>query len=166
MLLSIIESILPNFNFYYNDPFYIFENLIKNYPDKPWNWEWIKKNTYIPIEKYISLNIVEKYKDIWYYYDLSENPNLTEEFILKYPSRDWNISYLIKNNKITNFNALSKFINITQYTIGEYPDKLWDWESLIKYTNLELEKYIPFNLIKKYPYKWDYNNFKRKFKSY
>ena len=56
-------------------------------------------------------------------------------------------------NKITDFKLLSKFINIT---LDKYPDKSWDWEWLIENTNINVEKYIPLDLIEKYPYKWNY----------
>ena len=73
------------------------EYIIDNYPNKPWNWEWLIKNTDINVEKYIPLNLIEKYRyKKWNYWKLSKNPNLTEEFILKYPNQNWNIKYLIK----------------------------------------------------------------------
>ena len=132
------------------------QDIINKYSNKPWDWEWLIQNTNIHIEKYIPLSLIEKYLYKWYYLYLSKNPNITEEFILKYPYQYWDIKYLIKNNKITDFNALSKFININQYIINNYPDKPWDWEWLIKNTIIYVERYIPFNLIEKYLDKWNY----------
>ena len=134
---------------------YINQNIIDKYPDKPWDWEWLIKNTNINVEKYISIDLIEKYLYKWNCWNLSYNPNLIEEFILKCPYKEWNINYLIKNNKITNFKALSKFKNIQKQNIFDYKDKPWDWEWLIdNNNNIKIESYIPFYLIKKY--KWNY----------
>ena len=129
----------------------IFKNTIDKYPNKPWDWEWLIENTDVYVEKHIPLNLIEKYKNRFCYsYVLSFNPNLTEEFILKHPYKTWNIEYLIDNNKITDFKALSKFKYINQNIINKYPDKPWDWEWLIENTNIHVEEYIPLNLIEKY----------------
>ena len=133
----------------------ITQRIIKKYPNKLWDQEWMILNTNIKLEKYIPFNLIEKYSYKWDYWKLSKNPNLTEEFILKYPYQDWNIGYLINNNKITDFKSLSKFINIYSY-INNYPDKPWDWEWIIENTDIELEKYIPFNLIEKYRNRLNY----------
>ena len=135
---------------------YIDEYIINEYPNKPWDWGWLIENTDIDVEKHISLNLIKKYLYKWDYYFLSKNLNITEEFILKYSYKKWNINYLIKNNKITNFKALSKFKYIDEDVIYEYPNKPWDWEWLIENTDIKVERYIPLNLIKKYLYKWDY----------
>ena len=130
--------------------------VIDEYPNKPWNWEWLIENTGINVKRYIPFNLIEKYKNKWGYWELSKNLNLTEEFILKYPNKPWDIIYLIENNKIIDFNALSKFKYINQNFIDEYPNKPWDWKWLIENTSINIEKYISLELIKKYPYKWDY----------
>ena len=135
---------------------YINQRIIDGYSYKPWDWEWLIENTNINVERYISLNLIEKYKNKWGYWSLSKNSNLTEEFILKYPDKDWDIEYLIYNNKITDFNTLSKFKYINQDIIDEYLYKPWDWEWLIENTNINVEKYIPLNLIEKYKNKWGY----------
>ena len=149
--INYIINTVENFN-----KFEIIIQNINKYPDKSWDWEWIIENTNIKVEKYISIELINIYKYKWNYRILSYNPNLTEEFILKYPYQNWNINYLIKNNKITDFNSLSKFKNINNRTINKYPDKPWDWEWLIENTNIHVENYIPFNLIEKYSYKWNY----------
>ena len=136
----------------------ITEYIIEEYSDKQWDWEWLTENTEIIIEKYISLDLIEKYKNILYYYTLSKNPNITEEFILKYPYKNWDIEYLIENNKITDFNSLSKFININNNIIDIYPNKPWDWKWLLENTNISIEKHISLDLIEKYPYKLCYIN--------
>ena len=130
--------------------------IIDNYPNKPWDWEWLIENTNICVEEYIPLNLIKKYLYKWNYYFLSKNSNLTEEFILKYPYQNWDIEYLIENNKIIDFNSLSKFKYIYDYIINNYKNKPWDWEWLIENTSINIEKYISLKLIKKYPYKWDY----------
>ena len=113
-------------------------------------------NLYLKNNNYLSLNLIEKYSYKWDYTSLSKNSNLTEEFILKYPHKNWDIVYLIDNNKITNFNALSKFRYLYVYIIKKYSNKLWDWDWIIENTDIYIEDCIPFNLIEKYPYKWDY----------
>ena len=135
---------------------YIDEDIINNYPGKPWDWEWLIENTNINVKRYIPFNLIEKYPYKWNYWGLSKNLNLTEEIILKYPNKPWDIIYLIENNKITDFKALSKFKKINQYIIDEYPDKPWDWEWLIENTDINVKRYIPFNLIEKYKNKWGY----------
>ena len=126
---------------------YINKKIINNYPNKLWDWKWLIENTNIYIEYYIPFNLIEKYSYKWNYYLLSYNPNITEEFILKYPYQNWNIKYLIDNNKITDFKSLSKFKEINQCIIQKYPYKLWDWMWLIKNTNVNIKKSLN---------KWDY----------
>ena len=133
-----------------------FEKVIRLYPNHSWNWEWLIQNTDYNVEEYIPFNLIEKYPYKWDYYKLSYNPNITKEFILKYPYKNWDIDYLIENNKITNFKDLINFKNITENIIKKYPNKSWDWEWIIENTDIELEKYISLDLIKKYLYKWDY----------
>ena len=132
------------------------KKIIDKYPNKPWDWGWLIKNTDINVKRYIPFNLIEKYQNKWGYWDLSKNLNLTEEFILKYPNKPWDIDYLINNNKITDFKALTKFKYIDEDIIDKYPDKSWDWKWLIENTDINVEFYIPFNLIEKYPYKWNY----------
>ena len=119
---------------------YLNQYIISNYPNKPWDWEWIIENTDIKIEKTISMHLIKKYKYKWDYWKLSKNPNLKEKFILKFPYKNWDIEYLIKNNKITDFDALSKFVNINQNIIDKYPNKQWNF---IYYN----KKYYKQNLI-------------------
>ena len=109
----------------------------KNYPNKLWDWNWLIQNTNIHVERYIPFNIIEKYLYKWNYFYLSKNPNLTEKFILKYPYQNWDIKYLIENNKITNFNNLSKF-------------KYINWKWIIENIDIYVKRYIPSNLIEKY----------------
>ena len=149
------------------DQEWLFKNKVKKYnlfedieyliKLKNINQEWIIENTNIRIEKYISIEIIKKYLYKWDYWELSKNPNLTEEVILKYPYQNWNINYLIKNNKITNFNALSKFKYIDEDIIDNYPNKLWNWKWILQNTDISIEIYMPLYLIKKYLYKLDFS---------
>ena len=132
------------------------QNIIDKYPDKLWDWEWLIENTDINVEKYISIYLIEKYLIKWNYKKLGRRIDIKKEFILKYPYKNWDIEYLIDNDRITDFNALTKFKNIKQNIIDKYPNKPWDWEWLIENTDIKLEKYISINLIEKYPYKWVY----------
>ena len=140
---------------------YIDKDIIKKYPNKPWDWEWLIENTNIKLEIFIQLDIIEKYKHKWDYLNLSRNPNITEEYILKYPNENWNIKYLIDNNKITDFNTLSKFKNINKNILNRYSNKPWDWEWLIENTNIKLEIFIQLDIIEKYKHKWNYLNLSR-----
>ena len=121
--------------------------IIRKYPNKPWDWKWINKG--IGFDYSYSAFIVA-------FGNLGYDLNLTEEYILKYPYQNWDIIYLIDNNKITNFKALSKFKCMNYFVIKKYPNKLWDWEWLIENTNIHVEKYISLDIIEKYSYKWDY----------
>ena len=132
----------------------ITQDIINKYPNKSWNWDWLYLNTNIHIEEYIPLKIIKKYNK-WNYLYLSKNPNLTEEIILKYPNQNWNIPYLIENNKITDFDSLSEFKYLNQDIIDKYPNKSWNWDWLYLNTNIYIEKHIPLYMIKKYN-KWDY----------
>ena len=132
------------------------QEIINKYPDKPWDWDWLFENTNIDIEKYIPLELIEKYPYKWNYLRLSYNPNIIEDFILKYSNKPWDINYLINNNKITNFIILSKFTHITGYIIRFNPNKPWDWEWLIQNTNIDVEMYISLELIEKYKNIWNY----------
>ena len=148
--------LIENTNIYIEK--YILLNLIEKYINKQWDWEWIIENINNCIEKYISFNLIEKYKYKWNYWYLSYNPNITEEFILKYPYQNWDIEYLIRIDKITDFKSLSKFKYLNQKIIDKYRNSPWNWEWIIENTNIYIEDCIPFNLIEKYKYKykWDY----------
>ena len=53
--------------------------LIEKYPDKPWDWYIISKNTNLTME------IIEKYPNKpWDWRCISQNPNITMDFIEKY----------------------------------------------------------------------------------
>ena len=167
---------------------YLNEIIIEKYLTKQWDWQWIILNTDIKIDKFVSLELIKKYFNKWNYYELSKNPNLTEEFILKYLHRNWDMEYLIDNNKITDFNAISKFKYINKKIINKYPDKPWDWNWLLwcLYDDIEnnninldiIEKnikkinfyYLSYNpnltkeFILKYPYQnWDTKYILKKF---
>ena len=134
------------------------QEIINKYPDKPWDWDWLFENTNLNVIDRISLKLMEKYEYELDYQNLSKNKNLTEEFIMKYPYKNWNIYNLVKNNKITDFNILSKFKNINDNIINKYPDKLWDWDWLFENTNLNVFHKISLKLMEKYEYKLDYQN--------
>ena len=68
--------------------------------------------TYI---EYIDKNINNPNID-WYY--ISLNPNITMEFIEKYPDKPWDWGYISQNP------------NITIEFIEKYHDKPWNWKAL------------------------------------
>ena len=45
-----------------------------------------------------------------------QNPNITMEFIEKYPEKPWNWGYISENP------------NITMEIIEKHPEKPWDWD--------------------------------------
>ena len=68
--------------------------------------------------------------------------NDIKNFILKYPNKNWNIDYIIKNNIITDFKDLNKLKNIIDYIINKYPNNPWKWLSIFKNTNIDIIDFI------------------------
>ena len=92
---------------------------------------------------------------------ISDNPNITMEFIEKYPNKPWSwLQYLNSNitmeiiekypNKPWSWNDISENPNITMEFIEKYPNKPWDWAYISENPNITME------IIEKYPDKpWD-----------
>ena len=82
-----------------------------------------------------------------------ENPNITIEFIEKYPDKPWDWKYI------------SCIDNLTMEIIDKYPDKPWDWDEISGHQNLTMK------IIEKYPDKpWNWqkilgNGFKTDYKN-
>ena len=74
------------------------EKLIQKYPNKPWGWAAI-----------------------------SENPNITLEFIEKNSSKPWNWYYISLNP------------NITMEIIEKNTDKPWDWCGISRNPNITID---------------------------
>lgn len=79
---------------YYKSTVNDLENLLELFPDKPWNWEL-----------------------------LSENPNVTWEFVQRHPEMPWS------------WVGLSKNPSITWEIIQRSPEKPWVWRGIIENPN-------------------------------
>ena len=93
--------------------------MIRDNPDKPWDWSNISCNPNITME------IIKDNPDKpWDWLYISFNPNITWEIIKDNPDNPWEWKYI------------SSKPNITMYNIREHPDKSWDWDwiSMNKFT--------------------------------
>ena len=133
---------------------------IKNNLNKTWIFSNISKS------KFITWNIIEKYKDEpWDWYALSYNPNITWDIIIKNKKCEWNWNTLSINPNITwdiiiknidkpwNWYNISYNKNITWDIIKTNIDKPWNWISISQNPN------ITYDIIKKnleYNWKSDY----------
>jgi len=78
--------------------------------DKPWDWNWISKNSNI------TWNIIRENPDKpWDWGWISWNPNITWDIIIENPDKPWE------------WEGISDNPNITMDIIRENPDKPWDW---------------------------------------
>ena len=96
--------------------------LIKNNPDKPWNWCGLSMNPNVTTE-YVTNNPDKP----WDWYWLSRNPNITMEDVTNNPDKPWNWTslsynrmskhpYIIKKKKrIANLNR--KFRGVVSFLI-------------------------------------------------
>ena len=130
------------------------------------------KKRLINLEKYIQKkwdeyfwNFLMKYEDKLDWGRVSSNPNITMEFIEKYPEKPWDWDFISRNPNLTmamiakypykpwNWNHISLNKNITMEIIENNPDKSWNWNYGISYNpNLTME------IIDKYSDKpWDWN---------
>jgi hypothetical protein len=81
-------------------------------------WEYIKDNApkvnmFVACQNAdISLDIIEKNMDLWDFYFLSINPNITFDFVEKNKSRDWSTEHLFDNASI-NFDECFKLYNLS-----------------------------------------------------
>ena len=87
-----------------------FIKLLNEFPDKPWNWEFVSSNSNI------TWDIINNNPDKpWNGYCISMNPNITWDIIRDNPDKPWDLYYLTYNP------------NITWDIIKDNPDKDWDW---------------------------------------
>ena len=128
---------------------------------------------YIIYNKNIN-NIILMNKDIELYYknyifpledtddnELLDHPDISNDFILKYKDKNWDINRIIKLEILT-FQELSKLIYIDKYYINKYYLENWDWIWLLKNTNIIFEKNsCPLHIIDKYfnRFRWNYMGF-------
>ena len=110
--------------------------LLEKYSNKPWDWEGISQNPNITVD------FIEKHPDFyWDWYGISVNSNINiEKIIEKYPNKNWN------------WYSLSQNPNITASFIEANIEKPWDWDSLSQNPNITME------IIEKFPNKpWNWN---------
>ena len=85
-------------------------DFINQYPNKPWKWNFISKNSNITID------IINQYPDKpWDWHCISMNPNITIDIIKQYPDKPWS------------WVDFSSNINLTITFIDEHPDYNWNW---------------------------------------
>ena len=87
--------------------------LLELYPNKDWNWDFLSQNPNITFEF-----ILQHPDKDWDWGVLSENPNITFEQVLQNPDKPWDFYCLSENPNIT-------FENVLQYS-----DKPWNWYEL------------------------------------
>jgi hypothetical protein len=135
MTLEIIEN-YPDFPWDYE---YISANpnltieFIRKHPNANWNWSWISYN------ENITMDVIENNPDLpWNTHCISKNPNLTFDMILSHPDYEWNWCEICGNMKIT--------IN----DLKQYPNFPW------KFAHLSANKYLTFEMLREYTNKsWD-----------
>ena len=91
---------------------------------------------------HLSLETIKKSPEIFNYYYLSNNPNLTWEFISQNLDKRWDWDELGRHSCVTldiikkhpdldwNMNSVSSNPNITLNQVLENPDLEWNWENL------------------------------------
>jgi len=105
--------------------------------------KFIKIAEKIPIEKELAnSDVANSDEDNEYYYweEISKNPNLTIEWIEKYPDKNWN------------WKEISKNLNLTIEFVDKYHDKDWNWNRIARHPfkkeyEKELQKLKNFNNI-------------------
>ena len=121
----------------YNFPNYRYEHIIRNLSSNP----------------LITLKFIDDHPEIyWYWYDITDNPNLTLDFVIKYIDKPWNwdkkglsCKRIINNdflinysNKCWNWYTLSEnsAIHINEELLEKFIDKPWDWHILSNHPNI------------------------------
>jgi hypothetical protein len=102
--------------------------------------------------KIVTLDFIEKHLNIFYGSWLSSNPNLTIEFMRKYPDEDWDMRKfsrcnptvtpeLVINNPEFNWDweVLSTRSN---FSPREHPEFPWNWKGYSRNENFNFEKHI------------------------
>ena len=137
-----------------------FIELIEKYPDKPWDWFAISRNTNI------TMDYIDRHPDKpWNWWAISCNPNITIDYIDAHLDKPWN------------WNGISCNPNLTMDYIDTHPDKQWDWIAISankynfsskydiiryyhkrKYSSIEKNRLIEEDLIK---YVWHPKNMYR-----
>ena len=87
---------------------------IKRHIRKPWNWNLLSSNPYIPLEEFFKRHDVINWKF------LSSNPTVNWNIIQKYPEKPWNKRWF-------SFNP-----NVTCKIVEENPDWGWEFDNLVE----------------------------------
>ena len=95
---------------------------VEQLPHLPWNYDELSSNPHISFE------LVLKTSDkLWNYSKLSANPVITIDIVEKYPNIHWC------------FKSLSKNPNVTLEFVLRNLTKVWDWSFLSKHPNITFD---------------------------
>ena len=109
------------------------QNII-NHPEYPWIWHGISDNPNLTIE-FINSN---SYKD-WYWNGVSKNPGITMQDIINHPHYPWDWCWVSYNP------------NLTMNMIKQYPDKKWFWYHVSTNPGITMQDIINHP---EYPWNW------------
>jgi hypothetical protein len=101
----------------------------------------------------LTMDVMEKHIETikWDFRNLSENPNLTFDFIQKYRHRKWNKSAIVRNGAFTideltqnkelraKYYDLSYNPNLTIDHVLQKPNVKWSWYALAKHPNITID---------------------------
>ena len=96
--------------------------LLRQYPDKPWNWNFLSENPNITMK-----DVLAHPNESWTWNALSANPGITMRDVEEHPWGLWN------------WNALSSNPNITIKDVLAYPDKSWNWDRLSRNPSISIK---------------------------
>lgn len=142
--LYIRGNVLELLNRYeYN--FFKLIDILKEYPEDEWEWEYISENPNIKME-----DITNNPGLPWYWYKIDKNPNITLDFIIDNMDEDWDWYSICKNLNITidfinevsdtqhfldsnqeNWRTIIQNLNIKIQDIINNPNKPWYWNQII-----------------------------------
>ncbi len=124
------------------------EKLLVLFPNKEWNWIVLSM---LPVSRNILDKILEP-KNLFsgIMTNVSYNPNINLEFVLKYPQLEWewaNITNISLENILKNLKTfekvnrkfwtnLSGHRDLTLEIIEKYSNKPWDWYAVSENTNI------------------------------
>ncbi len=123
-------------------------DFVKNNLNLSWDWWCLSEHKNITLDD-IESNFKQGLKLPWYISNVSNNPNITIDFIIK-----MYLKYKIDNNSVFNWSVVSSHKNITMEDIESTINYLpWNWTYVSCNPNLTID------MIKKYRNKkWDFYN--------
>ena len=89
------------------------ERLILRFPTKDWNWYQLSNSPNV------TMDFVMAHPDLpWNWNGLSDHPNMTMELVMAHPDKDWSWYWLSRNP------------NVTMDFVTAHIGKDWDWFGL------------------------------------